>query len=109
MVPPLALIANRIQPDQSMPHALLLTLLFATSLAADPSTPADKTQPGRDLLFSTTPRAPAIEEKVVVEAERLGGWRTRRLPLENRSHWQRAIAQASKPMLSWLGKNRGTA
>ena len=28
-----------------MPHALLLTLLFATSVAADPSTPADKTQP----------------------------------------------------------------
>ena len=42
-----------------MPHALLLTLLFATSVAADPSTPADKNQPGRDLLFSTTPRAPA--------------------------------------------------
>ena len=52
-----------------MQHALLLTLLFATSLAADPSTPADKTQPRRDLLFSTTPRAPAIEEKVVVEAD----------------------------------------
>ena len=52
-----------------MQHALLLTLLFATSLAADPSTPADKIQPGRDLLFSTTPRAPAIEEKVVVEAD----------------------------------------
>ena len=53
-----------------MPHALLLiTLLFATSAAADPSTPADKTQPGRDLLFSTTPRAPAIEEKIVVEAD----------------------------------------
>ena len=45
MVPPIALIANRIKPDQSMPHALLLTLLFATSLAAEPSTPADKTQP----------------------------------------------------------------
>ena len=31
-----------------MQHALLLTLLFATSLAADPSTPADETQPSRD-------------------------------------------------------------
>ena len=40
-----------------MQHALLLTLLFATSLAADPSTPADKTHPGRDLLFFTAPRA----------------------------------------------------
>ena len=45
-------------PRTTLLYTLLLLLLaFATSLAADPSTPAGKTQPGRDLLFFTGPRA----------------------------------------------------
>jgi hypothetical protein len=48
-------------PRTTLLYTLLLLLLaFATSLAADPSTPAGKTQPGRDLLFFTGPRAVGV-------------------------------------------------
>ena len=61
MVPPIALIANRIKPDQSMPHALLLTLLFATSVAAA-STPETRPKAATCSSPRARTRADAFEE-----------------------------------------------